>query len=376
MKKIDKEKIKAIVIQSIMKALIGPITIILALIIGVTFWIAGASANGGSSSASGGGNGLYDVKEGTVSYESLDLKDSDREILYKIVCAERGGGTQQQQEYVASVILNRVLSADYPNNVHDVVFQENQFQPTRNGAYESANPSDTTKKAVDKVIKTGDKAKCAIGFMTPAAYYTQGWLQTALKDGSWVYLFNDEDESHNNASDEETHNFFTKKTVQTELAKYQSSGSSDSTVTGGTVVQNAVKIHKQVRTSGKYSYNNGSNKPVPVEPPYIDCSSYVSWVMYESGFKDFKGGQKTSSTFASNPWGWEVISKNNAKAGDILVYSGHVEIYTGKGNLVYNMGSNNAINSAGTSDLPESSDSGSSHGVANTIKILRPPTNN
>ena len=98
--------------------------------------------------------------------------------------------------------------------------------------------------------------------------------------------------------------------------------------------------------------------------------------MYESGFKDFKGGQKTSSTFASNPWGWEVISKNNAKAGDILVYSGHVEIYTGKGNLVYNMGSNNAINSAGTSDLPESSDSGSSHGVANTIKILRPPTNN
>lgn len=322
------------------------------------------------------GNGLYDVQEGTVSYESLNLTDSDREILYKIVCAERGGGTQQQQEYVASVILNRVLSADYPNNVHDVVFQENQFQPTRNGAYESSNPSDTTKKAVDNVIKTGDKSKCAIGFMTPAAYYIQDWLQAALKDGSWVYLFNDEDESHNNASDNVTHNFFTKKTVQTELAQYQSSGSSDSTVTGGTVVQNAVKIHKQVRTSGKYSYNNGSNKPVPVNPPYIDCSSYVSWVMYESGFKDFKGGQKTSSTFASNPWGWEVVSKNNAKAGDILIYRGHVEIYTGKGNLVYNMGSNNAINSVGTSDLPESSNSGSSHGVANTIKILRPPTNN
>lgn len=376
MKKIDKEKIKAIVIQSIMKALIGPITVILALIIGVTFWIAGASANGGSSSASGGGNGLYDVQEGTVSYESLNLTDSDREILYKIVCAERGGGTQQQQEYVASVILNRVLSADYPNNVHDVVFQENQFQPTRNGAYDRANPSDTTKKAVDNVIKTGDKSKCAIGFMTPKAYYSQTWIKTGIEEGRVVYLFNDEDESHNNASDEETHNFFTKKTVQTELAKYQSSGSSDGTVNGGTVVQNAVKIHKQVRTSGKYSYNNGSNKPVPVNPPYIDCSSYVSWVMYESGFKDFKGGQKTSSTFASNPWGWEVVSKNNAKAGDILVYSGHVEIYTGKGNLVYNMGSNNAINSAGTSDLPESSDSGSSHGVANTIKILRPPTNN
>ena len=376
MKKIDKEKIKAIVIQSIMKALIGPITVILALIIGVTFWIAGASANGGSSSASGGGNGLYDVQEGTVSYESLDLKDSDREILYKIVCAERGGGTKQQQEYVASVILNRVLSAGYPNTVHDVVFQENQFEPTRNGAYVRANPTETTKKAVDNVIKTGDKAKCAIGFMTPKAYYSQTWIKTGIEEGRVVYLFNDEGESHNNASDEETHNFFTKKTVQTELAKYQSSGSSDGTVNGGTVVQNAVKIHKQVRTSGKYSYNNGSNKPVPVNPPYIDCSSYVSWVMFESGFKDFKGGQKTSSTFASNPWGWEVVSKNNAKAGDILVYSGHVEIYTGKGNLVYNMGSNNAINSAGTSDLPESSDSGSSHGVANTIKILRPPTNN
>lgn len=213
--------------------------------------------------------------------------------------------------------------------------------------------------------------------MTPASYYSssQDWLRKGLADGTWVYLFNDEDESHNNPSDNMTHNFFTKKTVQTELAQYQSSGNPNSTVTGGTVVQNAVKIHKKIRESGKYSYNNKSNKSVPVDPPYIDCSSYVSWVMYESGFKDFKGGQKPSSTFNSNPWGWEVISKDKAKAGDILIYSGHVEIYAGKENYVYNTGSNKAINSAGTTELPETSNAGSSGGVQHTIKILRPPVN-
>lgn len=37
-------------------------------------------------------------------------------------------------------------------------------------------------------------------------------------------------------------------------------------------------------------------------------------------------------------------------------------------------GSNNSINAAGTSELPESSDPGGSHGVNKTTRILRAPT--
>ena len=69
--------------------------------------------------------------------------------------------------------------------------------------------------------------------------------------------------------------------------------------------------------------------------------------------------------------GWEVISKDKVEPGDILCYSGHVEIYAGNGR-VYNMGSNNAINSEGTSELPESS--GTDKGPNNATKILRAPT--
>lgn len=290
--------------KNIIKMLLNRIkTKLILLLIPLAFILGLVMAFSGSgSSSSGSGSGGYNTAEGVVSYESLNLSNSDKEILYKITYAERGDGNQEQQEYVVSVILNRVLSSDYPNTVHGVVFQSGQFQPTRNGAYEKATPTQTTKDAVNNVIKTGDKSQCAIGFMTPESYYNQGWLQNGLSDGSWIYLFNDIDESHNNAGDNLSHNFFTKKSTQEELAQYAASSTVNMSVSGGTVVQSAVKIHKQVRESGKYSYDKSYNKQVPVNPPHIDCSSFVSWVMYESGFNQFKGGQKGSSDFASNPW--------------------------------------------------------------------------
>lgn len=101
------------------------------------------------------------------------------------------------------------------------------------------------------------------------------------------------------------------------------------------MVESAVEIHKKVRTSGRYSYDMSYNKSVPVSPPHIDCSSYVTWVVLNTGYKSdrFKEGmgQWTSYTFEDNPEGWQVIRNiQNAQAGDILAYSGHVEIYAGK----------------------------------------------
>ena len=81
----------------------------------------------------------------------------------------------------------------------------------------------------------------------------------------------------------------------------------------------------------------------------------------------------------SNPYGWEEISKENVQPGDILVYSGHVEIYAGTDNygntLVYNCGGNDSINASGTNGLEEASRASGSHGVNNAAKILRVPTN-
>lgn len=170
------------------------------------------------------------TRNGAISYETLNITDSDLEILYKITSAERGSGTQEQQEYVVSVILNRVLSKEFPNTVHGVVFAPMQFQPTRNGMYEAANPSETTKAAVKSVIENGDTTGGAVYFMTPAAAQgQQSWLKNC------IFLFNDSN------NEPVSHNFYTKQSVLDELSKYKKSGGGDTPaeMTNGINVYNA-----------------------------------------------------------------------------------------------------------------------------------------
>lgn len=113
----------------------------------------------------------------------------------------------------------------------------------------------------------------------------------------------------------------------------------------GNIVDNAKKCHDFLRTNGFTYAQAGQNIPVTSSSKKtIDCSSYVSWVLYESGFSQFAGYQKTSSYFASNPMNWEKVTKGNLQPGDIMVFTGqgHVQIYAGNGTY-YNCGSNNSI---------------------------------
>lgn len=109
-----------------------------------------------------------------------------------------------------------------------------------------------------------------------------------------------------------------------------------------TILQNAKKCHDYLRKNGYKYFQKSISIPITNSGKTIDCSSYVSWVLYESGFTQFKGPQHTSATFAKNPYNWEKISKENLQAGDILVYSGHVEIYAGNGKY-YNCGGPKSI---------------------------------
>lgn len=300
---------------------------------------------------------------GGASYESLNLTDNDLQILYKITSAERGGGTQEQQEYVVSVILNRVLSSRFPNTVHDVVFAPMQFQPTRNGAYDKANPSATTIAAVDNVVQNGDKARCAVYFMTPAASLGQPWLSNC------EFLFNDEDDSLKDTNTNGTHNFYTTPDVINELQQYM-------TVGNGSIVDVAVSLHKELRENG-YTYQQKGITLPNTSGRTIDCSSYVTWVLLNVGVQGFSNGmyQWTSISFQSNPQGWQEVSVQDAQPGDILVYSRHVEIVAANTNdskfIVYNCGGNSSIGATGISGLPESSTSG--HTKSQITKILRVP---
>jgi len=102
------------------------------------------------------------------------------------------------------------------------------------------------------------------------------------------------------------------------------------------VLKKAKECWEYILNENRYIYNNGFGKPIPpTEQNYIDCSAYVSWVLYECGYEDFGGYQKSSGYFMSedfkSKYGWTVISVNGdcsskVQPGDIVARSGHVDI--------------------------------------------------
>lgn len=143
---------------------------------------------------------------------------------------------------------------------------------------------------------------------------------------------------------------------------------------GGAIVDKAIECHEYLRNNGYVYAQAGINIPITSSIRTVDCSSYVSWVLYEAGFSEFEGYQKTSYVFYDNPWGWQEVSVSEAQPGDIVIYDGHVEIVAedaGDRFVVYNCGGDTSISAEGTEELPESSNSG--HTKSQVQKILRVP---
>lgn len=133
------------------------------------------------------------------------------------------------------------------------------------------------------------------------------------------------------------------------------------------ILTSAKKIKEYIASHG-YTYSREHAKKVPsYSISVVDCSSFVSWVLYEAGYSQFRGSQASSSAFLSNSWGFKEVSKSDVQPGDILVYDGHVEIYVGmNGNKikVYNAGSNYSIRKPGITESGKS--------LGSIKKILRP----
>lgn len=104
----------------------------------------------------------------------LDLTDKEFNILCKITQAETDG-TIAQKMNIAQVVINRVKSEKFPNNVEDVVFARNQFQPTFDHRYYEVKVNAETVKAVTNVLN-GRKIHDSLFFQ---AYYSDSaWFRS------------------------------------------------------------------------------------------------------------------------------------------------------------------------------------------------------
>lgn len=89
---------------------------------------------------------------------------SERDILARCVQAEAASQGFKGKALVARVILNRVKSADWPNDIKSVIYQQGQFAVVRNGSINRVKPDKETYEAVDAVLNGWDESKGATYF--------------------------------------------------------------------------------------------------------------------------------------------------------------------------------------------------------------------
>lgn len=77
-------------------------------------------------------------------------------FLHKIVYTEIGAGDFDSKCNVASVILNRVESSDFPNTITKVLTAHKQFSSYLTGAYKKAKPDEEIELACEYVWLFGD----------------------------------------------------------------------------------------------------------------------------------------------------------------------------------------------------------------------------
>lgn len=78
-----------------------------------------------------------------------EIDSNDLYILSHIINAEAGDDNCSHELRIAvgSVVLNRVADPDFPDTIHDVVFDEGQYEPTWNGKYEKLPSEDSIETA-------------------------------------------------------------------------------------------------------------------------------------------------------------------------------------------------------------------------------------
>lgn len=87
---------------------------------------------------------------------SKDWSTDDDYLLARIVMAEAEGCNMQTKTLVAMVVLNRVWSDQFPDTIHDVIFEQcangtYQFSPIGNGRWDSVEPNEDCYEAIEIV---------------------------------------------------------------------------------------------------------------------------------------------------------------------------------------------------------------------------------
>jgi N-acetylmuramoyl-L-alanine amidase len=108
-----------------------------------------------------------DIKKETKAriLPTRNFDEEDRCLLAKIAMAEAEGESTEGKAMVIMVVLNRVGSGDFPDNITDVIFDDGQFSPVKEGGrFYTTEPDEDCWKAMDLIMQGWDESEGALYF--------------------------------------------------------------------------------------------------------------------------------------------------------------------------------------------------------------------
>lgn len=103
-------------------------------------------------------------KEEDNQTQSIDISKEEADLMIRIGMCEAGGENIECIASVMRVVLNRVESDVFPDSIHDVLYQKNQFTPVQTGWINTVKPSDKCYEALDMVLNGWDESQGALYF--------------------------------------------------------------------------------------------------------------------------------------------------------------------------------------------------------------------
>ena len=100
----------------------------------------------------------------------------EKELLAKLVNAEARGECYEGKVAVATVVLNRVDSPQFPDTITEVIYEKHQFSPVSDGSI-NLEPSEEAIEATNEAIALQEEGTDATFFYNPDATNDQ-WIRT------------------------------------------------------------------------------------------------------------------------------------------------------------------------------------------------------
>jgi N-acetylmuramoyl-L-alanine amidase len=114
----------------------------------------------------------------TLEIPENEVTAEDRELLAKLVHAEAKGEPYAGKVAVATVVLNRVDSTEFPNSIKEVIYQvangHYAFSPVQNGEINQA-PSQEARDAVQEALAFRGQGQGSLFFYNPVTS-TSEWI--------------------------------------------------------------------------------------------------------------------------------------------------------------------------------------------------------